>query len=170
SLTGLSNRQAADSALQALITQTPVGGEAFAVMLIDLDRFKHINDTFGHDAGDKVLIAVAERLRSLVRESDAVARMGGDEFFIILNSAGNIGMVTRIAQKILDAQQAPIEVQANVFEKIGMSIGIALYPDHGDNPLSLRKHADQAMYAVKRRGKNDYAIYNTSTHSTEESA
>lgn len=169
-LTGLSNRQAADYALQTLITRTPVGGNSFAVMLIDLDRFKHINDTFGHDAGDKVLIAVAERLRNLVRESDVVARMGGDEFFIILNYAGNIGMVTRIAQKILDAQQMPIEVQTNVFEKIGMSIGIALYPDHGDNPLSLRKHADQAMYVVKRRGKNNYAIYNPSTHSVEESA
>lgn len=170
SLTGLSNRQAADSALQALITQTPVGGEAFAVMLIDLDRFKHINDTYGHHAGDTVLTTVASRLRSLVRESDVVARMGGDEFFIILNHAGNIAMVTRIAQKILDAQQVPIEVQANVWEKIGMSIGIALYPEHGDNPLSLRKHADQAMYAVKRRGKNNYAIYNPGTHSLEEPA
>lgn len=158
-LTGLSNRQAADSALQALITQTSVGGKAFAVMLIDLDRFKHINDTYGHDAGDKVLITVAERLRKLVRESDVVARMGGDEFFVILNHAGNIGMVTRIARKILDAQQAPIEVQPGVMEKVGMSIGIALYPEHGDNPLSLRKHADQAMYAVKRRGKNNFAIY-----------
>ena len=159
SLTGLSNRQAADSALQALITQTAFGNKAFAVMLIDLDRFKYINDTYGHDAGDRVLIAVAQRLRKLVRDSDVVARMGGDEFFIILNHAGNIGMVTRIAQKLLDAQQAPIEVQAGVLEKVGMSIGIALYPDHGDNPLSLRKHADQAMYTVKRRGKNSYSIY-----------
>lgn len=163
SLTGLSNRQAADSALQALITQTPVGGKSFAVMLIDLDRFKYINDTYGHDAGDKVLVTIAERLRKLVRDSDIVARMGGDEFFIILNHAGNIGMVTRIAQKILDAQQAPIEVQAGVLEKVGISIGIALYPDHGDNPLSLRKHADQAMYAVKRRGKNNFAIYEPGT-------
>ncbi len=159
SLTGLRNRQAADAALQALISQTPIGNKAFAVMLIDLDRFKYINDTYGHDAGDKVLITVAERLRNLVRESDLVARMGGDEFFIILNHAGNIGIVTRIAQKILDAQQAPIEVQQGVQEKIGISVGIALYPEHGDNPLSLRKHADQAMYAVKRRGKNSFAIY-----------
>ena len=159
SLTGLSNRQAADSALQALITQTPVGGKSFAVMLIDLDRFKYINDTYGHDAGDKVLVAVANRLRKLVRDSDVVARMGGDEFFIILNHAGNLNMVTRIAQKILDAQQVPIEVQTGVQEKVGISMGIALYPDHGDNPLSLRKHADQAMYAVKRRGKNSFAIY-----------
>lgn len=169
-LTGLSNRQAADSALQTLITQTPVGGKTFAVMLIDLDRFKLINDTYGHEAGDRVLIAIAERLRGLVRESDIVARIGGDEFFIILNHAGNIGMVTRIAQKILDAQQLPIEVQTNVWERVGMSIGIALYPDHGDNPLSLRKHADQAMYAVKRRGKNSYAIYDPGNEPLNESA
>ena len=160
SLTGLSNRQAADSALEELIRQAPIGGKEFAVMLIDLDRFKYINDTYGHDAGDKVLVTIAGRLRKLVRDSDVVARMGGDEFLLVLNHTGNIDMLQRIAQKILDAQQAPIEIQPGVLEKIGMSIGIALYPDHGDNPLSVRKHADQAMYAVKRRGKNNYAIYN----------
>lgn len=158
-LTGLSNRQAAESTLVELIHQTPINPCKFAVMMIDLDRFKFINDTYGHDAGDKVLVTIAARLRKLVRDSDIVARLGGDEFLLILNHAGNIGMIERIAQKILDAQQAPIEVQAGVMEKIGMSIGIALYPEHGDNPLSLRKHADQAMYAVKRQNKNNYAIY-----------
>ena len=159
SLTGLSNRQAAETALAELVQQAPVGGSEFAIMMIDLDRFKFINDTYGHDAGDKVLYTVAQRLRKLVRESDVVARLGGDEFLLLLNHAGNIDMVERIARKILDAQQIPIDVQPGVLEKIGMSIGIALYPDHGDNPLSLRKHADQAMYAVKRQGKNNYAIY-----------
>ena len=162
SLTGLSNRQAAESALQELIQQAPVGGKAFAVMLIDLDRFKTINDTYGHDAGDKVLVTIATRLRKLVRDSDVVARLGGDEFLLILNHTGNIDMIKRIAQKILDAQQAPIEVQPGTMEKIGMSIGIALYPEHGDNALSVRKHADQAMYVVKRQGKNNYAIYDPS--------
>lgn len=160
SLTGLSNRSAAESALAELIRQPPIGNCEFAVMMIDLDRFKFINDTYGHDAGDKVLVTVATRLRKLVRDSDVVARLGGDEFLLILNHSGNLGMVKRIAQKILDAQQVPIEVQPGVMEKLGMSIGIALYPEHGDNPLSLRKHADQAMYAVKRQGKNNYAIYN----------
>lgn len=159
SLTGLSNRQAAETALAELIQQAPIGGCEFAIMLIDLDRFKFINDTYGHDAGDKVLYTVAKRLRKLVRDSDVVARLGGDEFLLLLNHAGNIDMVERIARKILDAQQTPIDVQPGVLEKVGMSIGIALYPDHGDNPLSLRKHADQAMYAVKRQGKNNYAIY-----------
>lgn len=159
SLTGLSNRQAAESALQELIQQATIGDRKFAVMLIDLDRFKTINDTYGHDAGDKVLVTIAERLRKLVRDSDVVARLGGDEFLLILNHTGNIDMIKRIAQKILDAQQAPIEVQPGAMEKIGMSIGIALYPEHGDNALSVRKHADQAMYVVKRQGKNNYALY-----------
>jgi len=159
SLTGLSNRQAAESALEELIQQAPVGGKEFAVMLIDLDRFKTINDTYGHDAGDKVLVTIAGRLRKLARDSDVVARLGGDEFLLILNHAGNIDTIKRIAQKILDAQQAPIEVQPGAMEKIGMSIGIALYPEHGDNALSVRKHADQAMYIVKRQGKNNYALY-----------
>jgi diguanylate cyclase (GGDEF)-like protein len=162
SLTGLSNRQAAESALEELIQQAPVGGKEFAVMLIDLDRFKTINDTYGHDAGDKVLVTIAARLRKLVRDSDVVARLGGDEFLLILNHAGNIDTIKRIAQKILDAQQAPIEIQSGVLEKIGMSIGIALYPEHGDNALSVRKHADQAMYIVKRQGKNNYAFYDPS--------
>lgn len=159
SLTGLSNRQAAESALEELIQQAPVGGKEFAVMLIDLDRFKTINDTYGHDAGDKVLVTIAGRLRKLVRDSDVVARLGGDEFLLILNHAGNIDTIKRIAQKILDAQQAPIEIQPGILEKIGLSIGIALYPEHGDNALSVRKHADQAMYIVKRQGKNNYAFY-----------
>lgn len=171
SLTGLSNRQAAESAMQELIQQAPVGGKEFAVMLIDLDRFKTINDTYGHDAGDKVLVTIAERLRKLVRDSDVVARLGGDEFLLILNHTGNIDMIKRIAQKILDAQQVPIEVQPGTMEKIGMSIGIALYPGHGDNALSVRKHADQAMYVVKRQGKNNYAIYDPAgTEPSRESA
>lgn len=158
-LTGLSNRQSVEGALSDLIRQRGPGENRFAVLLIDLDRFKFINDTYGHDAGDKVLIAIAQRLRKLVRDSDVVARIGGDEFLLLLNHAGNLQMVQRIAQKILDAQQVPIEVQPGVLETVGMSIGIALYPEHGDNPLSLRKHADQAMYRVKRSGKNRFAIY-----------
>lgn len=158
-LTGLSNRQAVENALHQLIHQRGTLANSFAVLLIDLDRFKFINDSYGHDAGDRVLVAIAQRLRKLVRGADVVARIGGDEFLLLLNHAGNMATVTRIAQKILDAQQVPIEVQPGVLELVGMSIGIALYPDHGDNALSLRKHADQAMYTVKRSGKNRFAIY-----------
>lgn len=169
-LTGLSNRQSVETALHSLIHQRGPGDNRFAVLLIDLDRFKYINDSYGHDAGDKVLVVIAQRLRKLVRDSDVVARIGGDEFLLLLNHAGNIAMVQRIAQKILDAQQAPIEVQPGILEQVGMSIGIALYPEHGDNPLSLRKHADQAMYTVKRSGKNRYAIYDPGTSITLDKA
>ena len=129
------------------------------MMMIDLDGFKYVNDTYGHDAGDEVLKVVASRLRSLVRDSDIVARLGGDEFLIVLNQTKNLTMARTIAQKMVTAQQDAIEIQPGVYETVGISIGIALYPDHGDNEISVRRHADQAMYAVKRRGKNGYAVY-----------
>lgn len=160
SLTGLSNRQAVDSLLMNIISQPGIADKGFIMMMIDLDGFKSINDTYGHDAGDQILKIVAANLRKFVRDSDIVARLGGDEFLIVLNQTKNITMAQSIAQKIIDAQQEPMEVQATIYEKVGISIGIAVYPDHGDNELSVRKHADQAMYAVKRRGKNGYAIYN----------
>ncbi len=163
SLTGLSNRQVVESRLHNLVHQANATEKGFVVMMIDLDGFKYINDTYGHDAGDETLKTVAARLRKFVRDSDLVARMGGDEFLIILNQTKNIAMTCAIAQKIIDAQQEPIEIQPNTFEKVSISIGIAVYPDHGDNELSLCKHADQAMYSVKRQGKNNYAIYDPVT-------
>lgn len=161
-LTGLTNRQTAESILNQLITQSAITKKGFAIMMIDLDRFKYINDTYGHDAGDQVLRTVADRLRKRVRDTDVVARLGGDEFFIILKETDNPIAEKRIALQILEAQAAPIEVQEGVHEKIGISIGIAHYPEHGDNDMTLRKHADQALYTVKRRGKNSYAIYDPS--------
>jgi len=159
SLTGLVNRQVVEAALEELIEKTSATDKGFVVMMIDLDGFKYINDTYGHDAGDEALRVVATRLRTIVRGTDLVSRLGGDEFFIILKDTNNIPMTRDIAGQIIDVQREPIEIQANIHEKIGVSIGIALYPDHGDNGTSLRKHADQAMYSVKHQGKNDYAIY-----------
>lgn len=161
-LTGLTNRQTAESILNQLITQSAITKKGFAIMMIDLDRFKYINDTYGHDAGDEVLRIVADRLRKRVRDTDVVARLGGDEFFIILREADNPIAEKRIALQILEAQAAPIEIQPGIYEKVGISIGIAHYPEHGDNDMTLRKHADQALYTVKRRGKNSYAIYDSS--------
>jgi len=158
-LTGLVNRQTVEAELDAQIYQSSPSHSRFAVMLIDLDKFKEINDTYGHDAGDRVLVAVAGRLRDQVRDSDTVSRLGGDEFLMILPHANNRTSVERIAQNILAALCDPIEVQTGVYKTVGVSIGIALYPEHGDNEMSIRKHADQAMYSVKRRGKNGYAFY-----------
>ncbi len=168
SLTGLVNRQAAEAQLDAQIDEAAPSHSRFAIMLIDLDRFKEINDTYGHDAGDRVLISIAERLQRQVRDTDTVSRLGGDEFLMILPQANNKASVERIAQNILTALRDPIEVQKGIYETVGVSIGIALYPEHGDNELSIRKHADQAMYSVKRRGKNGFAIYEPAEHPTTE--
>jgi diguanylate cyclase (GGDEF)-like protein/PAS domain S-box-containing protein len=159
SLTGLANRQAAELVLKELASNNLHTGAGFVVMLIDLDRFKFINDTYGHDAGDWVLKVVAERLHRRVRSSDIVARLGGDEFLIILTQTDNHQKVKELAEKLLADQQQTIEVQPGFFETIAMSIGIAFYNRKEDNEMSIRKHADQAMYAVKRNGKNGYAVF-----------
>lgn len=158
-LTGLANRQAADTLMRDLVQRVHRQQGNFVVMLCDLDRFKYINDTHGHDAGDWVLKVVAERLRKRVRASDLVARLGGDEFFIILANTDNTHKAADIAQAILRDHQELIEVQPGFKEQIGMSIGIAAFNPQEDTESSVRKHADKAMYAVKRKGKNGYAIY-----------
>jgi diguanylate cyclase (GGDEF)-like protein/PAS domain S-box-containing protein len=160
SLTGLANRQAAESTLKELTHNAVYSDAGFVVMLIDLDRFKYINDTYGHDAGDWVLKVVAERLRKRVRSSDLVARLGGDEFLVIFNQTDNREKVKEIAEKLLTDQRQAMEIQPGFFETIGMSIGIAFFNKDTDNDINIRKHADQAMYAAKRKGKNGYAIYN----------
>ena len=159
SLTGLSNRQMVEAQLDSLIGRFSVKDKGLVVMMIDLDGFKQINDTYGHDAGDEALKIVAARLRGSVRTSDMVARLGGDEFLIVLSHTKNMETAEQIARKIIDTQSEPIEIQPGTFETIGISIGVAVYPDHGDDLLSLRKHADQAMYDVKRHGKNNFSIY-----------
>ena len=159
SLTGLANRQAAELALKELANNSIHSSAGYVVMLIDLDRFKFINDTYGHDAGDWVLKVVAERLLRRVRSSDRVARLGGDEFLVILTQTDNREKVKELAQKLLEDQQQPLEVQPGFFETVGMSIGIAFSEKNQPNEINIRKHADQAMYAAKRRGKNGYAVY-----------
>ncbi len=159
SLTGLANRQAAESTLKELAHNAIYSDAGFVVMLIDLDRFKYINDTYGHDAGDWVLKVVADRLRKRVRASDLVARLGGDEFLVVFNQTDNREKVKEIAEKLLTDQRQPMEIQPGFFETVGMSIGIAFFDKEIDNEMSVRKHADQAMYAAKRKGKNGYAIY-----------
>jgi len=159
SLTGLANRQAAELAIKELAANSLQTSAGFVVLLIDLDRFKFINDTYGHDAGDWVLKTVAERLFKRVRSSDIVARLGGDEFLIVLTQTDNLQKAKELAEKLLADQQQAIEVQPGFFETVAMSIGIAFYNRKEDNEMSIRKHADQAMYAVKRNGKNGYAVY-----------
>jgi diguanylate cyclase (GGDEF)-like protein/PAS domain S-box-containing protein len=159
SLTGLANRQVVEATIERLVERAAADKSGFVVMMMDLDGFKEVNDTFGHDAGDGVLVAIAQRLRSVVRETDLVARLGGDEFMIVLNNTSSLATAHNIAQKIIDIQQEPIEVGRGCYVSVGVSIGVASFPEHGNDVSSLRKHADQAMYAVKRLGKNNYTVY-----------
>jgi diguanylate cyclase (GGDEF)-like protein/PAS domain S-box-containing protein len=149
-LTGLPNRVLlADRLELALRTARREGGTA-ALLLLDLDDFKDVNDTFGHDAGDHLLWALARRLLECVRDTDTVARLGGDEFAIVLGGADGPGALA-ITEDLRRALGEPFDVEGHPVE-LGASIGIAVYPDHGDSPTALLRRADIAMYAAKRLG------------------
>ena len=131
-----------------------------AVMFIDLDGFKAVNDVFGHDAGDYVLKQVATRFLSCVRETDTVARVGGDEFLLILTGLHVAEDAARIAEKIIRLVSQPVVYNGRQMG-VGASIGIALYPDHGENMDQLVKQADKAMYGIKNAGKNGFGFANS---------
>jgi len=126
---------------------------SLALLFLDLDRFKEINDTLGHNVGDQLLTEVAERFKSLVRSSDTVCRLGGDEFTIILPQIENSAQVQQVGEKILTILKQPFELE-NQQRYISASIGAALYPQDGDNAEQLIKNADQAMYAAKEAGRS----------------
>lgn len=152
-LTGLPNRTLFYDRLNQAIARAKRDKESVAVLFLDLDGFKKINDTLGHAIGDALLIKAAKRIQSCVRESDTVARMGGDEFTAILCNVGNGKEI--VAQKILDTIRQPF-ILADQSCSVGVSIGIAIYPDSGGNAEDLMKVADTAMYLAKDSGKNCY--------------
>lgn len=154
-LTGLPNRTLFYDRLNQAIARARRDKESVAVLFLDLDGFKKINDTLGHDIGDALLIETSKRLRACVRESDTVARMGGDEFTAILCNVGTGNGKEIVAQKILDSIRAPFELHEQNC-KVGVSIGIAIYPDSGGTAEDLVKVADTAMYLAKDGGKNCY--------------
>ena len=129
-----------------------------AVMFLDLDRFKNLNDTLGHDIGDRILHAIGTRLKGAVRDGDTVARLGGDEFAILLDEVAHTEDVATVAAKILQAFAAPFPIDAREFY-LTASIGISLYPNDGADAAALLKHADTAMYRAKDMGKNNYQFY-----------
>lgn len=157
-LTGLPNRTLFFDRLNQSIKQSRRTYTKSAVMFIDLDHFKEINDTLGHAAGDKVLIEVASRLHNNIREVDTLARLAGDEFTIILESITNMQDVAEIANKILLTFQKPMHIDKSDM-KITTSIGISIFPDDGDTPEELLQNADTAMYKAKNSGKNKYHYY-----------
>ena len=150
SLTGLPNRAFFEGRLIRALRSAAKVNERVAVLFLDSDRFKDINDNFGHAAGDAVLVAVADRVRAQLREDDLVARLGGDEFAILLAPLHKIEDAQRIADKIIASMDLPIAVPGDAQVFTSLSIGIALYPDHGATPGDLLNAADAAMYQAKR--------------------
>ena len=152
-LTGLPNRALFYDRLRQSIALGKRHKHRFALLYLDLDGFKAVNDNLGHDAGDQLLKGAAQRVRGLLRETDTVARMGGDEFIVILARSGGRAVVARVARKIIKAIAAPFKLTERGDEvTINGSIGIALYPDNGEEIDTLVKKADAAMYQAKRTG------------------
>ncbi len=157
-LTGLPNRRLFQDRLEQVLAQAARSDDLPSVLFIDLDRFKIINDTLGHDVGDKLLQAVAERLNNTVRKEDTVARLGGDEFTVLLSRVGQQQDVEKVAHKLTAAFQQPFEIDEEALH-ITLSIGIALFPDDGETSAQLMKNADTAMYSAKEAGRNSYRFY-----------
>ncbi|MEA3486953.1 MAG: diguanylate cyclase, partial [Thermodesulfobacteriota bacterium] len=163
-LTGLSNRILFDDRLSLELSHAQRSGKKLAVMMLDLDHFKNINDSWGHSVGDQVLKSVGKRLAESLRRSDTIARMGGDEFLVLLPEIEEAEDARIIALKMLDAFKEPFIVGARELYTT-TSIGIAIYPDDGTNPDILMKNADIAMYSVKKQGRNGCMRYNSSMSS-----
>ncbi|PFH28995.1 MULTISPECIES: diguanylate cyclase domain-containing protein [Burkholderia] len=149
-LTGLPNRSQFESRLSLALCDAVVTGQRVAILYLDCDRFKEINDCLGHDAGDAVLVGVAARLRTQVRETDLVARLGGDEFAVMLAAVREADSVGRIADAILSGMVPSIELSDGRMVATMMSAGVAMYPDHASDASGLLRAADAAMYRAKR--------------------
>jgi len=157
-LTGLPNRVLLQDRLERAIAHAHRAGTQVAVMFIDLDRFKHVNDTLGHDAGDQLIVEIARRLSGTLRESDTVARQGGDEFVVVLPELGSESDASRVARKLLDNLFQPLLLCGQEVFPTG-SIGIAMYPRDGADSATLLKCADSAMYGSKGGGGNGFSFY-----------
>jgi diguanylate cyclase (GGDEF)-like protein/PAS domain S-box-containing protein len=159
-LTQLPNRVLLADRMRQTLARCQRTRETFAVGIMDLDGFKPVNDTYGHKAGDQVLREVADRLMALMREEDTVARMGGDEFALLLGGFATTQDCEKVLQRILNSVAAPYLVNGEVV-RISTSIGVTLYPDDRSDPDKLLRHADQAMYQAKQDGKNRFEFFDS---------
>ncbi len=149
-LTGLPNRSLLHDRLGLAITHSSRNESHLAVLYLDLDDFKDVNDSFGHACGDRVLVELAGRIRRTVRAEDTVARLGGDEFIVLLAQVTGAGDAARVAAKVLDAVRAPLRLDGHQVS-IGVSVGVSVFPRDGVSPEELLRNADQAMYRAKER-------------------
>ena len=168
-LTQLPNRLLLIDRLTQSIAQAHRHGKMFAVMFIDLDNFKPINDKYGHHAGDNILKQVASQLKQCIREGDTAARLGGDEFVLIILDISSIDDCEKVAAKILHDISGEFELEGKS-QQISCSIGISLYPQHGKDAATLVIQADKAMYQAKMKGRNNYSLYNASENTMSTSS
>ncbi|MFC5526273.1 EAL domain-containing protein [Rhodanobacter ginsengisoli] len=167
-LTGLPNRLLFNDRLDTIIREATRNGECFAVLFVDLDRFKAINDTYGHDAGDQVLRVVTQRLCSSIRASDTVARYAGDEFTIVLRHIVKNDDVLRVAEKIVQVMETPLCLDDGTELQVTASMGLSFFPDDAGDAQTLLKHADEAMYSAKHHGRNNFQMYEVSPEYAKE--
>ncbi|HEY3488188.1 MAG TPA: GGDEF domain-containing protein [Gammaproteobacteria bacterium] len=158
-LTGLPNRRMLSDLFQQMQYAAQERNFYVGLMFLDIDNFKPINDKLGHDAGDKALKIVAERLRGCVRTADALGRLGGDEFVILLHKLSDKNDLNIIAKKVIESIREPIHIKHETFE-LSASIGGAIFPEHGKTLEELLARADEAMYNVKTHGKSNYLLAN----------
>lgn len=157
-LTGLPNRFLLSDRLDQAIFQADRNGSSFALLFIDLDRFKPVNDAFGHHVGDMLLIAVAIRMEDSIRKSDTIARTGGDEFVVVLNQINSTNEAEMVCSKIIEALSQPFHIENHELN-ISCSIGVGIYPNDGTEKNNLMKNADAAMYRAKKKGRSTFRFH-----------
>ena len=165
-LTGLPNRILLNDRYKMAMEESKRYRKKTALIMLDLDNFKDVNDKLGHDAGDKLLKEVGDRLGNILRQIDTVCRLGGDEFALLITEMSAKEAAEEVAQRILGAISNPFTLNGFV-ETITASLGIAVYPNDGENLEILIKHADTAMYEVKKRGRNNYLYYQPDVNSSD---
>ena len=163
-LTGLANRSLFRDRFDIALAQARRSGAHVCVLSLDIDRFKYVNDTLGHTGGDHLLRAASERLQWLVRDGDTVARVGGDEFLILVNGYQDADAMTSFCERITDSFRKPFTIEGREYHS-SVSVGLAIHPEHGSDPETLIRKADVAMYAVKEAGRDGFRIYSTAIES-----
>ena len=157
-LTGVASRAFLHERLEEAVLDVQSSGGLIALLMLDLDHFKQVNDTLGHQAGDELLCIVAHRIRSTVRKGDVVARMGGDEFVVLLLDVGDESVAEAIGAKLVANIAVPAEI-GGLMREVSASVGVCAYPAGGTDGQSLLQHVDEAMYRAKARGRNSSCLY-----------